>query len=364
MHYKSTKKKYDITIVLTIYNRVSFTINWLNFAEEQKIPFDIIISDGGNIKNIQNELNLKNRKLNIRYKKFKFYRNYIKIHEKYYEVLKYVKTKYIIFAEDDDYINYKGYIKSANFLKKNKKFSSVKGKSILGELSPQSSFFNYFVLRKENKNFNSFKILNKNHDERLLNFVKYPQVSLWNGLHRVSNMKIVFKILNRNFYNLHATEKIFQFMVVSFGKIKFLNIIDYVKIDNTEFSSSFNFEKFLPFKTLVKSKKYYYENYFYIKYLKLRKKYKEFIYYYNKNFEESKRVRLIDESSKNKLIYKLINLIRLITEKLNVKYILKFIIYSFKYKTISKGIFLKENNLFFTRNDQLFLKKIYDFNAL
>ena len=51
---------FNITIVLTIYNRLNFTIKWLDFAEKQKIPFDIIISDGGNIANIKKKLNLNN----------------------------------------------------------------------------------------------------------------------------------------------------------------------------------------------------------------------------------------------------------------------------------------------------------------
>ena len=46
-------KNYNISIVLTIYNRLDFTIKWLAFAEAQKIPFKIIISDGGNIKGIK-----------------------------------------------------------------------------------------------------------------------------------------------------------------------------------------------------------------------------------------------------------------------------------------------------------------------
>lgn len=332
MRHKKKLKNHNITIVLTIYNRLSFTINWLNFAEKQKIPFNIIISDGGNIKNIQNELNLKNRKLNLKYYKFKFYRNYKNFHEKYHKVIKYVKTKYVIFAEDDDFINYKSYIKSANFLDKNKTFACAKGKSILGELSPLNFSFNYLALRKENRSFNSLKILNKNHEERLINLLKFPQVSLWNALHRVSNMKTIFKILNRNFYSLHATEKVFQFLVTSIGRIKILSSIDYIKIDNTVLSSSFNFEKFLPYKNLIKSKKYYYDNYFYIKHLKLKKRYKEFMYFYNKNFEENKRLLIINQLTKDKLTYKFINLTRLIAEKFNIKYILKFFVYSLNTK--------------------------------
>ena len=60
------KKNHDITILLTIYNRLEHTIKWLDFAEKQKIPFDIFISDGGNIHDIK-------KKIKFKKKKFKYY---------------------------------------------------------------------------------------------------------------------------------------------------------------------------------------------------------------------------------------------------------------------------------------------------
>jgi len=58
-------ENHNITILLTIYNRLDYTIKWLNFAEKQKMPFDIFISDGGNISNIKKKLNLDKRNLKI-----------------------------------------------------------------------------------------------------------------------------------------------------------------------------------------------------------------------------------------------------------------------------------------------------------
>ena len=57
------KKNSDITILLTIFNRIDYTNKWLDYAELSTFPFKIFISDGGNIKNIKKKLDIKN--LNI-----------------------------------------------------------------------------------------------------------------------------------------------------------------------------------------------------------------------------------------------------------------------------------------------------------
>ena len=50
------KKNFDVTILLTIFNRVNYTNKWLDYAEQSNIPFKIFISDGGNTKNIKKNL--------------------------------------------------------------------------------------------------------------------------------------------------------------------------------------------------------------------------------------------------------------------------------------------------------------------
>ena len=163
-------KNHNITILLTIYNRLEYTIKWLDFAEKQKMPFDIFISDGGNILNIKEKLNLKKRNLKITYKKFKYFKNYQNIYQKYFFAIKYVKTKFIIVAEDDDFINIDGLIKSSNFLIKNKDYGSIKGLNILGDFTYNNSKLISFVLRNENSLNNDFSLKNKNREIRVIDY--------------------------------------------------------------------------------------------------------------------------------------------------------------------------------------------------
>lgn len=354
---------FNITIVLTIYNRLNFTTKWLDFVEKQKIPFDIIISDGGNIANIKKKLNLNNRDLNIKYYKFKFYKNFKNFHEKFYKVVKYVKTKYVIFAEDDDYINHKGFIKSKNFLEKNKDFSCVKGIGILGEINTETKLSSFLSLRIEDINYNKCSFSDNCHEKRLIKYLKFSNTSLWNGLHRVSNTKKIFKILNKNFYNFYITETIFNLMTMRLGKILIPNYIDYIKMDNTEYSSSYNFGKLRFFKNLFDQKKIDYDNYFFLKKLKLKNKISEFLSLYNKKLEENKKSETFYFNNKKKIQQQLINLIRLILTKIRLKFFFKYIMYSFKYKKISKKIFVVNKEIIsLIKKNVTFLNKIYNYN--
>ena len=354
---------FNITIVLTIYNRLNFTIKWLDFAEKQKIPFDIIISDGGNVANIKKKLNLNIRDLNVKYYKFKFYRNFKNFHEKFYNVVRFIKTKYVIFAEDDDYINHKSFIKSKSFLEKNKDFSCVKGIGVLGEISTETKLSSFFSLRIEDINYSKCNFFDNCHEKRLINYLKFCNTSLWNGLHRVSNTKKIFKILNKNFYNFPITETIFNLMTVRLGKILIPNYIDYIKMDNTELSSSSNFEKLKLSRNLFNQKKIDYDNFFFLRYLKLKNQNSEFLSLYNKKLEENKNSELFNEKNKKKIKQQLINLIRLILIKIRLRFFFKYIMYSFKYKKISKKIFVVNKEIIFLiKKNITFLSNIYNYN--
>ena len=226
------KKNSDITILLTIFNRPDYTNKWLNYAEQSNVPFKIFISDGGNIKSIKTKLNLKKRKLDIKHKKFKYYKNYNYMFEKFYLSVKKIKTKYIFIAEDDDYIFSNSILKSAKFLNKNRKFSCVKGINCLGDLIRNNGKVLSLTLRNEGKEKKK-SLLSNFSDLRLIQYYEEKHLSFYNGLHRKESLLKTFKILNsRNFLNLFITELIFCLSVIYNGKVARLNHIDYIKMDH------------------------------------------------------------------------------------------------------------------------------------
>ena len=56
--------------------------------------------------------NLAKNNSKIKYKKFTFYKNYQKFHEKFYLATKDIKTKYTYLCEDDDFVIFENIKKS------------------------------------------------------------------------------------------------------------------------------------------------------------------------------------------------------------------------------------------------------------
>jgi glycosyltransferase domain-containing protein len=349
------KKKSEVTILLTIFNRVDLTNKWLDCAEKNRMPFKIFISDGGNIKNIKEKLNLKNRKLDITYKKFKYYKNYNFIYEKYYYAVKNIKTKYIFISEDDDYIFANSIKKSQKFLDDNNEFSCVKGLNCLGELIINNKKILSLVLRNETSDQLSKSLVSKSPDLRLINYYKEKHSSLLNGLHRKKSLVRTFKILGtKNFYNLYITELIFCLSVVFNGKIKRKNHVDYIKMDNTHLSSSNNFQLFRPFSKICIHNKFDEENNIIFKSLKFSnlKNKKNFISLHNKFLENDKFLRIKIEKKSESFQAKVKKLIKRILLKFKCYYYLKYF-----YLLFFKKSYADENIMILDKSIEIYIKK-------
>jgi|694.fasta_scaffold13281_4 glycosyltransferase domain-containing protein len=357
---EKNNNNYNVTVLLTIYNRLDFTKKWLDFAEMQKLPFKILISDGGNVNNVVEILNLKNRNLDIIYKKYKFYTNYKNFFEKFFFAINQVKTDYVILCEDDDYINISGIIKSANFLKKNMEYSCVKGINLCGEASDKKSIFNYLALRKEDKNFCNLSIRNKKSEDRLISYYKNNHLSLYNGLNRKSVLLKVFSVLNRDFHDLYITELIFVLLVINEGKIKRNNYVDYVKMDNTLLSSSSNFKKFRPYEKIIKSRKFNYENNLVLKHLDIKNKKSTFLNMHKNFIKKGSFLRIENEKNNKKISTIIYFIFKFLIKKLKIKNLLISICYYIKYKKITNKIYVKDNDITpFLKKQIFFFKNIF-----
>lgn len=257
-----SKKKYltsksQVTLLLTIFNRRKFTLRWIEFIKEFECPFKIYICDGGNDIFLQKKLyQLSKNNKNIIYRKFKYYKNYKKLFEKFYLATKEIKTEFTYLCEDDDFLIFENIKKSEYFLKHNKNYTSSGGQSYNMEILSED----FFISRTEHQSKNiSYK---KNSSfERVINVLRNMQ-SNWNCLHRTNNLMKSFSLINKiDYRSYHETELLFILSSFYYGKINRFNHIEYIKIDNTEFSSSENFSKNNNYINIISSKNYSLENY-------------------------------------------------------------------------------------------------------
>jgi glycosyltransferase domain-containing protein len=360
------KKNSDITILLTIFNRVDYTNKWLDYAEQSNVPFKIFISDGGNIKNIKKKLNLKKRKLDITYKKFKYYKNYNYFFEKYYLSVKKIKSKYIFIAEDDDYIFPNSIIKSARFLDNNRKFSCASGINCLGDFIRNNGKFLALSLRNESKE-KTKSLLSNIPELRLIEFYSKKNVTIHNALHRKESLLKTFKILNsRNFLNLFVTELIFCLSVIYNGKVARINHIDYIKMDNTNLSSSANFEKLKSFSMISKTKNFKEENNLILKSIKFfdKKNKKIFLSLHDKSIERDRVLRIKEEIKKKSVFKKIRRIQKYVLTKLKIYYFIKYFYLSlFKADYFYKKVMVIDKSLTkIVKKDRKNFVKIVEFN--
>ena len=105
--------RYDnLTFLLLIKDRPQFLKRWIKFHINENDNVNIFIADGGK-KSISNDdlKKIKNKK-NIKYHKYKYDKDYRSFVKKVLLSLKKIKTKYVLFCSDDDFLNFKSIFKA------------------------------------------------------------------------------------------------------------------------------------------------------------------------------------------------------------------------------------------------------------
>lgn len=159
----------NLTIVLLLKDRIEFNERFLNYYFKYGKEHNLLISDGSK-KKIDNKLLNKIKKYKqIKYFKFPEDKSYKNFYEKIFKTVQLVKSEFILFAANDDFLLFKNIIKLLKFLKKNKSYIGAGG-ILVG-----------FKLRKYKKKEQIYEIKNiyskinldqKNAYDRFNNFIK------------------------------------------------------------------------------------------------------------------------------------------------------------------------------------------------
>ncbi len=120
------KIKDSLTVLIPLFGREDLTKRILHYFQEIKLPFKIVMADGGK-KPLHDWINDKNYPdLNFQYK---YYGEDISIHhymEKMYNSFKLITSPLLIQVDNDDCICKNGTIYGINFLNKNNQYSSFR----------------------------------------------------------------------------------------------------------------------------------------------------------------------------------------------------------------------------------------------
>ncbi len=209
--------KSDLTIILLLKERQEYTERFLKYFEKNNKNFKLFIADGSKL-NLGSKI-LKNIKKNpfITYKKFKEDKNYKIYYQKKLSSLKIVKSKYVLFTSNDDFLIYPTLNKCTKILKENKNlngaggtiysFSLAKNNLNINKIAPLYSNYNYMQKSiKERINF------------YLENF-RYTDNYILNRKNLISS----YEIASKNFENnIELKDNLTDLLNIINGKIKII----------------------------------------------------------------------------------------------------------------------------------------------
>jgi glycosyltransferase domain-containing protein len=95
----------DLTILLTLKDRASFTIRWMNYANSTAFPFKVLIADGGSDENVAAILSDKTRFSNVDYDyvRYPYDKSYADYYTKVANALARIRTPFVAMADNDDF---------------------------------------------------------------------------------------------------------------------------------------------------------------------------------------------------------------------------------------------------------------------
>jgi glycosyltransferase domain-containing protein len=118
-----------LTIVLTLKDRPEFTRRWMRFMNDRRCPYRILIADGGSDKAIETELASHGGYPNLDYEyiRYPFDKSWPEFYAKQLDVCSRVATKYLVFADNDDFFFPDRFAALIEFLEANPDYSGCRG---------------------------------------------------------------------------------------------------------------------------------------------------------------------------------------------------------------------------------------------
>lgn len=211
-----------LTVLLVIRDREEFTFRWLKYAYDFKLPFYLLIADGGSNDAVDKYIrdnNLKER-LKIDYIKTEYDGTRSIYYRKIGNALKLVNTPYVIFADNDDFYSIEGLISAASYLNKaGEQYASCGGATVHfsiqdGKIYGQKVEYSQSL----GKDYNQNKAM-----DRVTSYLMGGS-GLYYNVHRTSLLRGAWKCVNKfDFDNIRMPEILLEMYVLASGRVKYLN---------------------------------------------------------------------------------------------------------------------------------------------
>ena len=211
-----------LTVLLVIRDRKEFTFRWLKYAYDFKLPFNLLIADGGSndaVDQYISDNNLRDR-LKINYIKTEYDDTRSIYYRKIDNALRLIDTKYVIFADDDDFFSIEALQESLQFLEENSDYVSCGGSVIHFSVNEDRAHRKKVIFDRE-KDVEPY--IDGKSIKRLKQYFLGGSGVYYN-INKTSLVKIIWlKITKNNFKNIRLPEVLMEGFLISSGKVHFIN---------------------------------------------------------------------------------------------------------------------------------------------
>jgi len=233
---------HKLTIVLTLKGREEFSYRWMEYMNEKKCPYEIVIADGGSDSNLELRLRNTSSYPNIRYKyiRYPYDENFDIFIKKLENVISLIDTTYILLADNDDFYILEKIPELIEFLELNSDYVGARGKLVDFEVFDKCGDSKAKV--RGNK-YKAYSIDSPSiEDECSLNRIskvcqgmdKYNYYMNWYSILRTKTLQEIWKnLLSLPAKEVIVLEILVHVLLMNSGKLKIMPIPFYLRQANT-----------------------------------------------------------------------------------------------------------------------------------
>jgi len=131
----------DLTILLTLKDRVPFTSRWMSYADKTRFPFKVLIADGGTDEGASELLSDRAKFPNVNYEYVRYPpdRSYPDYYAKIADALGRVRTPYVAMADNDDFFFADALGEAVRFLSAHPDYATCGGQGAIFWVLPSPS---------------------------------------------------------------------------------------------------------------------------------------------------------------------------------------------------------------------------------
>jgi len=227
----------DLTIILFLKDRHEFNRRFLKYYLKKGNNINLIISDGGKKKISKDCKILFKNNSRVKYFAFPEDKSYKNYYIKIFKSLKNVKTEFVLFADNDDFLVYENILKFLRFIKNKNKYIGVGGTMIGFNIVKKND--RDFKLSNLNMIYNKINLDKKNKIDRFNEFMKNFSDLPRNCIMKRSVLLKNYKLSSKFFEdNIEVKDHFSVLYNVIHGKIKIFDIP--IIMHQTHFNSEGN----------------------------------------------------------------------------------------------------------------------------